>query len=269
MAVVLVVGRSTSSKVLSRGFSTHCRFLISFSRAFVGSFPPGSCGDTSPHTTTDPSCAKKGVCGAPPLPRDARSVHGDRGSDWNDVDFLLFGVTTEEIRLLQSRVIVARVTHPPRGGAGTFVGRDANVVRETVVATRQLSCLRARRPVDLCGHPLSLGSSIRRERGIPCRPRRHPRCPRSARRACPPGPPRVPVFAASSSLKIERRFMRRVDRRVQSRGSGCPVHKKQLLLVLVVWTPPRKKRDQEQHALTGNKSASAASSSCDRVEEAQ
>ena len=48
--------------------------------------------------------------------------------------------------------------------------------------------------------------------------------------------------------------------RVQSRGSGCPVHKKQLLPVLVVWAPPRKKRNQEQHALDGK--TSAASSSC-------
>ena len=43
-------------------------------------------------------------------------------------------VTTEEIRWLQSGVVVPRVTHPPRGGAGTFVGRrDANVVRWTVI----------------------------------------------------------------------------------------------------------------------------------------
>ena len=54
--------------------------------------------------------------------------------------------------------------------------------------------------------------------------------------------------------------MRRVDHRVPSRGSGCPVHKKQRLPVLVVWAPPRKKRNQEQHALDGNTSASAASS---------
>ena len=48
-------------------------------------------------------------------------------------------------------------------------------------------------------------------------------------------------------------------------ASGCPVHKKQLLPVLVVWAPPRKKRNQEQHALTGNTSASAASSSCGTI----
>ena len=56
--------------------------------------------------------------------------------------------------------------------------------------------------------------------------------------------------------------MRRVDHRVRSRGSGYPVHKKHLLPVLVVSAPPRKKHNQEQHALNGNTSASAASSSC-------
>ena len=66
----------TSSEVLSMGFSTHCRLLVSFSRAHAGSFPPGSCGDTSPHTgfeiNTDPKCAKKEVC------RAARCAFGAR-----------------------------------------------------------------------------------------------------------------------------------------------------------------------------------------------
>ena len=48
--------------------------------------------------------------------------------------------------------------------------------------------------------------------------------------------------------------------RVRPRESGCPNHKKQLLPVLVVWAPPRKKRNQEQHALNGNTSPSAAGS---------
>ena len=63
-----------------------------------------------------------------------------------------------------------------------------------------------------------------------------------------------------------------MDHGVRSHWSGCPVHKKQLLPVFVVWAPPRKKRNQEQHALNGNTSASAASSSCGTmhlVEEAQ
>ena len=110
----------------------------------------------------------------------------------------------------------------PWGGAGTCVnGRDANVVPETVFATLRLSCLRARRPVDFCGHPPSLGSCVRRVRGIPCRPR----CPRSTRLLRAP-----PVHARRSSPLLFH----------PSRGSGCPVHKKQLLPVLVVLAPPRK-----------------------------
>ena len=194
--------------------------------------------------------------GGPPsarCPRDARSVHGDRSFDWNEVDFLLFGVTTEEIRWLQSGVVVPSVTHPP---APSSVGETRTSLARPLSRQPRLSCLRARRPVDLCGHPPSLGSCVRRVEDAPRGSRRHLRCPRSTRR----GPLVFTVFAASS-LKIERRFMRRVDRRVQSRGSGCPLHKKQLLQVLVVLAPPRKKRNQEQHALNGNTSASAASSS--------
>ena len=48
------------------------------------------------------------------------------------------------------------------------------------------------------------------------------------------------------------------DHRVRPRESGWPIHKKQLLPVLVVWGPPRKKRNQEQHALNGSTSPSAA-----------
>ena len=56
-----------------------------------------------------------------------------------------------------------------------------------------------------------------------------------------------------------------MDHGVRPRGLGCPVHMKQLLPVVVVWAPPRKKRNQEQHALNGNTSASAASSSCGTI----
>ena len=55
--------------VVEGGFSTRCRLLVSFPRAFARSFPLGSCVDTSPHTVfeinTDPRCAKKEVCRAP------------------------------------------------------------------------------------------------------------------------------------------------------------------------------------------------------------
>ena len=205
----------TTSEVLSRGFfHTLSSSGIFFSRHLTALHRPQV-------------RQGRGLLGTA-LPRDARSLHGDRGFGWNDDNFLLFGVTTCPVSHLL-----------PRGGAGTFVsGRDANVVRETVIATRWLSCLRARRPMDICGHPPSLGSCVRRVRGIPYRPRRHPRCSRSARR----GRVRLVVRARRSPPLLFRRFMRRVDRRVRSRGSGCPVHKKQLLPVLVVWAPPRKKR---------------------------
>ena len=163
--------------------------LKTLARACTGSFPLGPRG-TSSYIDFDIT-PTPGVCRRSSAERslsarcafgDARSVHVDRGFVWNDVDFLLFDVTTEEIRWLQSGVVVP-LPPPPRGGAGTFVsGRDANVVRETVISTLQLSCLRALRPVDFCGLPPSLGSCVRRVRGVPCRPRRHPCCPRSIRR---------------------------------------------------------------------------------------
>ena len=62
------------------------------------------------------------------------------------------------------------------------------------------------------------------------------------------------------SLKIERRFRRRVAHRVRPRESGCPIRKKQLLPVLVVQAPARKKLNEEQHALNGNTSPPAAGS---------
>ena len=75
------------------------------------------------------------------LPRDARLVHG--GFDWNDVDFLLFGVTTEEIRWLQSGVVVPRVTPPSR--------ERCRHLRQWARRERRSRdrYLRARRPVDL------------------------------------------------------------------------------------------------------------------------
>ena len=56
-----------------------------------------------------------------------------------------------------------------------------------------------------------------------------------------------------------------MDHGVRPRESGCPVHKEQLIPVLVVWAPPRKRRNQEQHALNGDTSASAASSFCGTI----
>ena len=103
--------------------------------------------------------------------------------------------------------------------------------------------LRARRPVDHHGHLPSLGFLRQKGRRCPLQPAVSPALPPDCSTwTCFPGPLCAPVFVASFSLKVERRFMRRVDHRIQSRGSGCPVHKKQLLPVLVVWAPPRKKR---------------------------
>ena len=60
------------------------------------------------------------------------------GFDWNDVDFLLFRVTTEEIRWLQSfRVVVPRVTHLPLGRRRHLrsMGETRTSFSETVIAT--------------------------------------------------------------------------------------------------------------------------------------
>ena len=147
----------TFSEVLSR----RVFYTLSSSVTFFHGHVQGRFSRThavTPHFTLAlkqhrPQVRQEGGLPGTALPRDARSVHGDHGFDWNDVDFLLFGVTTEEIRWLQPRVVVPRVTHLPLG-----------------------------RRRHLRGHPPSLGSCVRRVRGIPCRPRRHPRCPRSSRR---------------------------------------------------------------------------------------
>ena len=70
----------------------------------------------------------------------------------------------------------------------------------------------------------------------------------------------APASTASSSMQIEKRFMCRVAHRVRPRELGCPVRKRQSLPLLVVYAPPRKKGNQEQHALNGNTSPSAARS---------
>ena len=128
-----------------------------------------------PHRTlifeinTDPRCAKKDVCRAPLF----RAMRVRCTTTAVLIGMTLIFCCSVVIRWLQSGVVVPRVTHPPSGDADTFVnGRDGNVVRETVVAT----------PGSLaCAHvvPPSLGSCVRRVRGIPCYPRRHPRCSQS------------------------------------------------------------------------------------------
>ena len=226
-------------------FSTHCRLQLPFfSGACAGSFPPSSCGDTSPHTgfeiDTDPRCAKEEVLIGMTL------------------IFCCSVVTTEEIRWLQSGVVVPRVTHPPLGRR-RHLRQRARRERRSGDCYRDAPALLPARTSFRGPLWTSSVSGLLREKGkrYPLPPR-----PKYSTRACSSGHPRAPIFGASSSLKIERRCMRRVVHRVPSRGSGCPVHKKQLLPVLVVWAPRRKKRNEERHALNGNTSASAASSSC-------
>ena len=123
----------TSSNVLSWGF------LTSFSRAYAGSFPQAHA--LTPHRTLvlkqhRPQVRQEGGLSGTALPRDARSARGERGFVGNDVGFLLFGVTTEEIRWLESGVVVPRVTPPPPGAGDSLA--CARVVPWTFVGILRL-----------------------------------------------------------------------------------------------------------------------------------
>ena len=177
---------------------------------------------------------------------------GGRATTWCTVtafltvttpDFVLFGVTAEEIRWLQSGVVVPHVTVRPL--------RRSRHLRQWARRERPSRTRRCGAPVlsslrpsswGLHGHLPSLGSCARRVGDVAPVSRYHLRRSRTAR--CGP-PSRLPCASASTasfSLKIKRRFMRRVAHRIRPRELGCPIHKKQLLPVLVVWAPPRKKR---------------------------
>ena len=174
---------------------------------------------------------------------------------------MLFGVTAEEIRWLQSGVVVLHVTvRPHRRRRHLRLWRDAKVVQELASVVPQFCRLCARRPVGLHGHLPSLGSCARRVGDVPRGSRYHLRRPQTARRGGPSSSPCAPAPTASFSLTIQQRFMRRVAHKVRPCESGCRIHRKLLLPVLVVWAPPRKKRNQEQHALNGNRLPSAAGS---------
>ena len=113
------------------------------------------------------------------------------------------------------------------GVFGTFVnGRGANVVHGLAIVVSRLCRLCARRPVGLHGCLPSLGSCARRVPDVPRGSPFHLRRPRTARRGCAVLVLRARSPTASSSMKIERRFTRRMARRVQPRESGCPTHKK-------------------------------------------
>ena len=57
----------------------------------------------------DQRCSQKEVCRAP-----THVVHGDGSFDYHEANFVLFGVTAEEIRWLLSGVVVPHVTVRPR-----------------------------------------------------------------------------------------------------------------------------------------------------------
>ena len=182
-----------------------------------------------------------------------RFADGDRSFDYHDADFMLFGVTAEEIRWLQSGVVVLHVTvrpHRRRQHLRHWARRERrsrtrHCGAPVLSSVRPSSCWAS---TDICrlwalaqeGSGMSLAvHGTTASTSMWTRP---------------------PASTASFSLTIEQRFMRRVAHRVRPCESGCRIHKKLLLPVLVVWAPPRKKRNQEQHALNGNRLPSAAGS---------
>ena len=180
-------------------------------------------------------------------------VHDDRSFDYHDADFVLFGVTAEEIRWLQRDSSSSSTTPKPPSTGETRTSFTNSPVWCTVSEVCAPVVLWAF--TDLCrlwalaqqGSGMFLAVH-----GATCASP-----PDSSTWTRPPRLPCAPASTASFSLTIERRFMRRVAHRVRPCESGCPIHKKQLLPVLVVWAPPRKKRNQEHHALNGNTSPSA------------
>ena len=194
----------------------------------------------------------------PEGPPGTHVVHGDRNFDCHDADFVLFGVTAEEIRW-QSGVVEPHMTVRPL--------RRRRHLRQWARRERRSRTRHFGAPVLSSVRPSSCGPSRtsaasgllpKKGRGCPSRFALPPVSPQdSSTWTRPPRRPYAPASTASFSSKIERRFMRRVAQRVRPRESGCPIHKKQLLSVLVVWAHPQKKRNQEQHALNGNTSPSA------------
>ena len=179
-------------------------------------------------------------------PPGTHVVYGNRSFDYHHADFVLFGVTAEEIRWLQSGVVVQHVTVRPlrRHRHLRQRARRERRSRTRLSSVRPSSCAPSRTPAV---------SGLLRKKGRGSLAVRGATCVTPGQLGVdPPRPPCAPASTASFSLKIERRFMRRVAHKVGPRVSGCPIHKKQLLLVFVVWAPPRKKRNQEQHALNSS-----------------
>ena len=142
------------------------------------------------------------VSGGPPsarFPRDARWVLGDRGFDWNDVDFLLF-VTTEEIRWLQSGVLVPRVTSPPLRRR-RHLRQWARSERRSRDRYRDAPALLPARTSSRGPLWTSVVSGLLRKKGKRCPlPPAPPALPPNySTWASSSGPPRAPVFDASFS----------------------------------------------------------------------
>ena len=95
-------------------------------------------------------------------------VHGDRSFDYRDADFVLFGVTAEEIRWLQPRAVVPRVTvrpHRRRRQTPSSVARRERRSRTRHCGAPVLSSMRP----SSCG-PLrtSAVSGLLRKKGRGC-----------------------------------------------------------------------------------------------------
>ena len=71
-------------------------------------------------------------------------------------------------------------------------------------------------------------------------------------------PGQLDVDTASFSLKIERRFMRRVGRRVRARESGCAIHKKAVAPGPRCLGATAEEGPPGAHALNGNTSAAGS-----------
>ena len=136
-------------------------------------------------------------------------VYGDRSFDHHDPDSVLFAVTAEEIRWLQSGVVVPHVTVCPHRRRRHLRQRAR---RERCSRTRQCGALvlSSVRPSSSEPSRTSAVSGLLRKKGCPSRfavPPAWP--PDSSTWTRPPRSPCAPASTASFSMKIERRFMRR------------------------------------------------------------
>ena len=152
----------------------------------------------------------------------------------HDADFVLFGVTAEEIRWLQSGVVVLHVTVRPLRRRRHLRQRGR---RERRSRTRHCGApvLSSVRPTSCGPSRTSAVSGLLRKkgRGRPSRFAVPPASPLdSLTWTHPPRHPCAPASTASFTLKIERRLRRRVDHRAapstkssRSRSSSSGRHR--------------------------------------------